>query len=268
LVAATLLMVFGLSLVPLSAQTPRTGEVGVVTGQVTSVDSQAPLRFAVVEVVGAGLQATTERDGTFRISNVPSGPQTVSITYTGLATRTETVNVPAGGSVRLDAVLGATEVLTMEALTVTGERSGVAAAIQQQRQAVNSVSVITVDQFGGVADGRIDDALKRIPGVGLNNTRFSIRGVPDTENSITIDGSRLASASRAQSRTVETDRIPGDRIATIEVNKSLLPNMNADAVGGTINLVTKSAFDLPRGTVDYTFAASGLRGLNDDPDVG
>jgi len=253
---------------PLPAQNPRSAETGTVAGQVTSSDTRGPLGFAVVEVVGTGLQTSTERDGSFRLGNVPAGSQSVRITYTGLASSTQSVAVPAGGIVRIDVVLDATEVLTMEALTVTGERSGIAAAIQQQRHAVNTVSVITMDQFGGVADGRIDDALKRIPGVGLNNTRFSIRGVPDTENSITIDGSRLASASRAQSRTIETDRIPGDRIATIEVNKSLLPHMNADAVGGTINLVTKSAFDLPRGALDYSFALSGLRGLNDDPDAG
>ncbi len=265
-----LIITFGvnLMLVPIHAQNTRSTKTGAVAGQVTSGDTLGPLGFAVVEVLGTGIETSTDRDGRYRLGNVPAGSQNIRITYTGLAPSVQAVVVPAGGSVMIDVMLDATEVLTMEALEVTGERSGMAAAIQQQRGAANSVSVITADQFGGVADGRIDDALKRIPGVGLSNSSFSIRGVPNTENSITVDGSRLASASRRQERTVETDRIPGDRIASIEVNKSLLPHMNADAVGGTINLVTKSAFDLPRGALDYSFALSSLRGLNDNPDGG
>ncbi|MSU66782.1 MAG: TonB-dependent receptor [Opitutus sp.] len=267
-VLPALSLLLSVAATPLFAQATRSAGLGTLSGQVLSADTHAPLRFAVVEVVGTDLQATTERDGNFQLRNVPAGAHQVQITYAGLEPQVQSIHIAADGDANLVVTLKASAAIMLEKLTVTGERSGIAAAIQQQRNALNSLSVITADQFGGVADGKIDDALKRIPGVGLSSTRFSIRGVPDTENSITIDGARMASASRAQGRNIETDRIPGDRVATIEVNKSLLPDMNADAIGGTINLVTKSAFDLPRGQLNYLVAGSGLKGLNDDPDAG
>src|SRR5688572_18788234 len=138
-VLVTVMSGIGLFLAPLPAQEVRSGETGSLSGQVISGDTGAPLGFAVVEVVGTGIQTVTERDGSFRLSNVPAGQRSVLVTYTGLAPNTLTANVTPGGDARIKVTLGATEVLTMEALTVTGERSGIAAAIQQQREAANTV---------------------------------------------------------------------------------------------------------------------------------
>lgn len=240
---------------------------GVVAGTVLNRDTRAPIEFAFVEVEATSLRTSTDREGRFILRNVPPGINKVRVSYAGLEESVRSVNVQSGQTATAEILLAPSEVVMLAAVTVEGERTGSAAAIAQQRQAANSVSVITADQFGGTADGRIDDALKRIPGIGFQTGTFSIRGVPDTENSITFDGARLASAS-GESRRVETDRIPGDRIKRIEVSKSLLPNMEADAVGGTINLVSKSAFDLPRGQLTYSAAGSVIDGLNDDPRMG
>ncbi|MDI1247924.1 MAG: TonB-dependent receptor [Lacunisphaera sp.] len=261
---ALLASVLALAISPSSAVA---AEAGTIAGTVINRETRAPLEFALVEIDGLSLQAGAERDGRFTFRGVPVGSHSLRVTYSGFEDAVQAVTVQAGGTTVIEIPLKASEVLVLATLVVEGERSGRAAAVTQQRRSANPVNVITADEFGGTADGRIDDALKRIPGVGFQTGTYSIRGVPDTENSITVDGARLASAS-GESRNVDTDRIPGDRIERIEVSKSLRPDMEADAVGGTINLVTKSAFDRPRGQFGYNFGMSAIRGLNDDPKPG
>jgi TonB-dependent receptor len=266
-VALPLFLLAARSAEPSAADTARDG-VGTLTGVVVASESRAPLEFVSVSIDGTPLKATTRRDGSFTLANAPSGAGVVRVTYAGREEKTVEFTLAPGGSQTLDVSLELPEVITLGTFEVRGERSGSAAAMQQQRQSVNAVSVITADQFGGVADGRIDDALKRIPGVGFQTGTFSIRGVPDAQNSITVNGSRLASATFGDTRAVATDRIPGDRVERIEVNKTLLPNMEADAVGGTINLVPKSAFDRSERELSTSFGVSIIRGLENDPETG
>lgn len=59
-------------------------------------------------------------------------------------------------------------------------------------------------------------------------------------SSVTINGNRVPSAE-GDTRNVQLDLIPADMIQTIEVNKVVTPDMDADAIGGSINLVTKNS---------------------------
>lgn len=68
----------------------------------------------------------------------------------------------------------------------------------------------------------------------------NVRGLAPELNSITINGERIPSAE-AEIRSVQLDLIPADMIQSVEYNKVILPFMDADAIGGSINLVTKYA---------------------------
>jgi outer membrane receptor protein involved in Fe transport len=50
-------------------------------------------------------------------------------------------------------------------------------------------------------------------------------------------------------RNVKLDAIPADLVDSIEVNKTLSANQEGDAIGGSVNLVTKKATDQPYVTV-------------------
>ena len=67
-----------------------------------------------------------------------------------------------------------------------------------------------------------------------------VRGTPADFSSVTINGSRIPSAE-GDIRNVQLDLIPSDMIQTIEVNKTLMPDQDGDAIGGSINLVTKNS---------------------------
>lgn len=66
-----------------------------------------------------------------------------------------------------------------------------------------------------------------------------IRGLAPSLNSVTLNGDRIPSAE-GDNRNVQMDLIPSDMISTIEVNKTLTSDMDADAIGGSVNLVTRA----------------------------
>ena len=67
-----------------------------------------------------------------------------------------------------------------------------------------------------------------------------VRGTSADLSSVTVNGNRVPSAE-GDTRNVQLDLIPADMIQTIEVNKVVTPDMDADAIGGSINLVTKNS---------------------------
>ncbi len=67
-----------------------------------------------------------------------------------------------------------------------------------------------------------------------------VRGLAPQLNSVTLNGSRIPSAE-GTNRNVQMDLIPSDMIQTVEVSKAVTPDMDADALGGSVNLVTRSA---------------------------
>jgi TonB-dependent receptor len=121
---------------------------------------------------------------------------------------------------------------------------GQSKALNQQKSSINVTNIISSDQVGRFPDANVGDALKRIPGISVQydqgEARFgTIRGARPEYNSVTIDGDRIPSAE-AETRAIQLDLVPSDMVQSIEVNKVVTSDMDADAIGGSVNLVTKS----------------------------
>lgn len=236
---------------------------GTIAGRVRNENTGAYLEGAVVSVAGTALSALSSRDGSFSLAGVPAGPATVRATYTGLSDGSAPVIVSAGGVAVVDLAL-TSEIYRLEAFTVLGEREGNAVSITRQRNAENLVNVVSLDAYGSVSDGNLGNFLQKIPGAGAISEAgeivgIGLRGTPPELNSVTLDGSRMASAQAGFSplgdRAAQIDQLPSEFIKEIEVTKSSTPDMMGDSLGGAINLVTKSAFDL-RGRL-LTYRAGG-----------
>ena len=69
--------------------------------------------------------------------------------------------------------------------------------------------------------------------------------------------SRVFTTAGQETRAVDLSTIPSDMVGSIEVIKALTPDRDADSFGGLINMVTRSAFDLParsvNGRVEYRY---------------
>jgi len=237
------LLVLSLGLSPFaSAQ-----NAGVVVGQVSNVATGTFLEGAEVSVQGTGRSATTDREGRFELA-LPPGMTTLVARYTGLEAQTITVDVQPGARVARNIEMNS-GIYKLEAFTVSGPREGSAQAITRQREALNVKNVVASDQFGNIADGNIGDFLQQLPGVtavyvGADVRSVQIRGIDGALNSVTMDGDRIASSQSAGAgRTFEFEQASLNNIETIEVTKAPTPDMDADSIGGNVNIVSKSAFD-------------------------
>jgi iron complex outermembrane recepter protein len=240
----------------------QAGDFGVIAGQVVNEATNAPLSGALIVLEGdARVTAVSGSDGRFRLTNVPAGPRTLVVSYTGLDTAKTEVAVPAGSSVQSTVYL-TSDVYKMEAFSVSTVREGQAMSINDQRMAANVKNVISTDAFGNVADTNLANVLTKIPGVtGVRDEgedfRISVRGINPDLNSVSVDGTLLAGATtRGTDRSFEIDKVSTNSIESIEIIKSPTPDMDADSIGGKINLRTKSAFDRQGREITYSLAAN------------
>ncbi len=220
---------------PLAAQ-------GVVAGTVTDANGR-PLSGVLVLIDGTSIRAATE-NGTFRAVNVPVGQRNVTFRYIGFQPVTRPVTVASGATARLDVKL--TDAITaLAAIEVRGQVAGQASALNQQRTSATISSVIDNELVGRLPDPNLAEALARVPGVAVvrdqGEGRFvQIRGTNADLNSMSLNGMRVSTPEQ-NNRQLPMDVIPSDQAAQIQISKTLTPDMDADAIGGNVNIVTRTA---------------------------
>ncbi len=215
---------------------------GLVKGRILDNENN-PLPGAVVILDDNSHTAVTDLDGFYSFTRIPSGNHNLKVSYIGFAPSASTVRIDGGEVVR-DIVMSDSS-RELNEIVVTGVYSDQQRAINTQKNNVNITNVVSADQIGKFPDSNIGDALKRISGINVQydqgEARFGqVRGTPADFSSVTINGSRIPSAE-GDIRNVQLDLIPSEMIQTIEVNKTLMPDQDGDAIGGSINLVTKNS---------------------------
>lgn len=138
----------------------------------------------------------------------------------------------------------------VEEIVVTGQREAQRAAIAVKREAFEVVDAVSADDIGKLPDHNTAAALRRIPGVSVmedqGEPRFPVlRGLRSTYNRTTIDGAIVASVDEG-GRTVPMDIVPSVMAGRLEVIKTVTPEHDGNAIGGVINVTTRSAFDAGR----------------------
>jgi TonB-dependent receptor len=217
------------------------GTTGVVRGQVFGPSGEV-IESAEVSVDGLNLSATTDGDGLYRLSDVPVGARTVTCTYMGLEAATADVEVVAGQTVVSDFHLSfGGEVEVRGAPLLVGQ----AKALNKQKNAINISNIVAADQIGRFPDKNAAESTQRIPGISLLRDQGEgryvlIRGTEARLNSTSINGERIPSPESG-TRDIALDTIPSDLLESIEVSKALTPDMDGDAIGGSVNLVTARA---------------------------
>ena len=109
----------------------------------------------------------------------------------------------------------------------------------QERQAATVMDVVSADEIGTLPDQNVAEAVQRVPGVFMETSRgegrtVSIRGVAPNLNNVTLNGQPLAST--ATDRATALDLLPASMVSSIEVIKAVTPDMDANTIGGTVNL--------------------------------
>ncbi|HVS86912.1 MAG TPA: TonB-dependent receptor [Candidatus Acidoferrum sp.] len=231
-----------LLLSPVDAQERK----ATITGHATDVNHD-PLVGAKVELQPLGQTAITDAQGGFKISDLAPGSYTVAISYVGFTSFSKQVTVAAGGTANVDAELQIETV--SEQVIVRGERErGEIEALNREQTADNIVQVLPAEVITSLPNTNIADALGRLPSVSLERDEgegkyVQIRGTEPRLSNVTLDGVHVPSPESV--RNVKLDVIAADLIDSVEINKTLSPSQEGDAIGGSINLVTKRAGEQP-----------------------
>jgi TonB-dependent receptor len=220
---------------------------GTITGTVKD-SGNSTLQGALVELLPLGRKVVTDNQGQFRITDVPAGEYTLSVSYVGLAVSNVPVVVQAGQEATANPILQVAS--QVDQVIVTAERaSGEAEQVNREITADNIVQVLSSDVIRSLPNANMADALGRLPSVTLERDEgegkyVQVRGTEPRLTNVTIDGINVPSPENF-ARQIKLDAVPADIVESVEINKTLQANMDADGIGGSVNIVTKTAGERP-----------------------
>lgn len=240
-------------------------EAGSVSGRVRNIGNDRYLNNVRITVEGSNRQTFTNEFGEYRIDNVSPGEVRIRATYTGLDSEVATITVPAGGNVVRDFDLtsreryGDEKAVTLNEFVVQSNREyeGNALATNEQRFAPNVKVVVAADAFGDISEGNPGEFLKFLPGITVDYVAadvrtVSVRGFPSNFTTVSLDGMRMtSSASGSNNRIFEFEQVSINNTSRTEVIKVPTPDTPADSLGGSINFISKNAFERPGAQLNY-----------------
>jgi TonB-dependent receptor len=212
---------------------------GTLKGIVADAQTGERLPGAAVLIKDKFLGTYTDINGQFVLPNVPAGNNQVTINYLGYKEQVITVEMTAGETQTVEIKL---DVLTtqVEEVVVTAQIRGQRAAINQQLASTSVANVISSEKMQELPDANAAEAIGRLPGISLKRNsgeadKIVIRGLSPKYSNVTIEGIKMASTSDYD-RSVDLSMVQSEMLSGVEVLKSLRADMDADALGGTVNL--------------------------------
>jgi TonB-dependent receptor len=217
-----------------AADAVRGVKTAAVKGELTAIKALETL------LADSGLTATQDaKTGAFAVSrsNGNSGPNVLRAAQNETSVRPSTIRTKDDG------------VVEMEAFKVEGQRAGQARALNRQRDAASFRNIVTSDSLGRFPDQNAAESLQRVTGVSLERDQgegrfITIRGLDPDLNNTQLNGIALPAAGGIEegARKVNLDVIASDLIESVEVTKAVTPDMDGDAIGGSVNIVSQTAF--------------------------
>ena len=252
-----------------STQSFAQSRFGAIAGKV--VDSTgAVLIGASVIVEPQAVAVVTNQQGLFFVNALVPGQYVVTVHYVGFKDFTKNVDISAGTTASVEATLDV-QFETQTELVTAPRATGEAEALNTERTAPNIVQVLPAEVIRSLPNANMADALGRLPSVTLERDEgegkyVQVRGTEPRLTNTTINGVNVPSPESGV-RQIKFDAIPADIVEKVEINKTLLANMDGDGIGGSVDLVTKTAVGRPTisfGSMGgYTPIING-RGLTED----
>ncbi len=215
-------------------------ESGQISGTVKDLTTGAALPGASIWLKGTSFGASTNLNGLYVIPRVPPGSYTLVVRFIGYVGKEIEVEVKPGSTLEQNSSLLAQAVEGQE-VVVTVQRKGQEAAINQQLSANTITSVVSAEKIHELPDASAAAALARLPGVSLQSgDEVVVRGVQAKMNQILLNGVRLPSTDMYD-RSVNLGFISSNMLSGIQVVKAITPDMDANAIGGVVNLTLREA---------------------------
>ena len=245
------------SLLIISSSILTAQEPGKIQGTVKDSTTGEVLYGANIWLEGTSLGAASDLDGRYVITQVPPGTYNLVVRYIGYEQKSFNINVSANRTTQLDIILASKAIVGQE-VTITAQARGQKQAINQQLTSNTIINVVSAEKIHQLPDDNAATALSRLPGVSLmNGDQVVIRGVQAKLNQILINGIQMPSTDM-NNRSTNLGFISSNMLSGIEVIKAITPDMDANTVGGVVNLRLREApsgihFDaLAQGNYDYS----------------
>jgi TonB-dependent receptor len=222
-------------------------ETGAIAGHISD-SSGGLLQGAQIKLQPLGVTVASNQQGAYFLNDVAPGSYTITVTYVGFSLFTKEVSITAGQTTTVDVKMQVSS--QNEQILVTAESvSGEAEAVNRERTADNILQVMTSEVITSLPNANIADAVGRLPSVTLERDEgegkyIQIRSLEPRLTNATIDGVNIPSPEPGV-REIKFDAMPADLVESVEVNKTLQANMDGDGIGGSVNIVTKTAGERP-----------------------
>lgn len=217
---------------------------GVLQGVVGDSTSNQELIGANVYLKGTAMGAISDIEGKYRIGGIPEGTYSVRFSYLGFTTKIVDVKILDNQTVVINANL-VPDVIEGNEVVITAQARGQLSAMNQQLKSTTMMNVVSEEKIKELPDANAAEAIGRLPGVSLIRSggeanKVILRGMNDKYARVTIDGVGMASTD-SNARGIDLSMISQGTLSGVELYKSLTPDRDADAIAGSINLVTKRA---------------------------
>ena len=212
-------------------------------------DGKEPVAFANVGLVGTSFGVATDINGKYVLNDVPAGKYIIQISSLGFKSLKKKLIVPLGKPIFFNPVMEKTSA-QLDEFVVTGELK----EISIMESAV-PIKVYKPAYFKKNPTPALFEALQIVNGVRpqincsvCNTGDIHINGMEGPYTMITIDGMPIVGGL---STVYGLNGIPNSMIGQMEIVKGPASTLfGSEAVGGLINVITKSPEETPKLSVD------------------
>lgn len=199
-----------------------------------------PITGASVIVPGTTLGTTTDLDGKYVLSHIPSGTTTIQISFMSYETlQIKDVKITVGKATPLDVVLKeATQHLSEVVVTATYNQASANGLYAKQKNMVALSDGVSAEQIKKTSDNNVAQVLKRVSGVTIDNGKYvTVRGMSERYNNVQLNGASLPS-TEPNRRNFAFDVIPSGLVDNVTINKTFTPDMPGEFTGGLVEVNT------------------------------
>ncbi len=234
-----------LMLIPIACFSQATK--GSIAGHVTDA-SNAVIQSARTAVTPGDIVTTSDALGDFAVTGLAPGNYTITVTSAGFKQLVQPVTLVAGQTTQLNLVLQVASG-NEQVVVTSGSGLDMVQAVNEEITSPNIVNVMPETEILALPNANVADAIGRMPGVTVQRDEgeavyVQVRGLDPRLTNTTIDGVTIPSPE-SNVRQVILATIPADMVQSIELNKTLSANQDADGIGGSVNMVTKMAGEAP-----------------------
>ncbi len=224
-------------------------QAGIITGTVTGANNKERLPGAFVSLSKLNIKKAADNEGAFQFSNIPAGDYDLTIEYVGYLTTVRHITIKQGETLKIDIAISP-DTKKLGEVFVFGKlnQEEDAGARLKEKKSNNIINVVSAKAMERSPDINAANVLQRVSGVTIQRNGGGdeaypiVRGLDPRYSNTLINGIKVTSPDD-KSRSVSLNVVPSDLLGSIEVHKTLLPEMEGDAISGSVNMVMKDAPD-------------------------